>query len=193
MKNVLLTLLQLAVIAAKLCGPGGARAVIAENLLLTPQLIVLRRARQRASNLLRSERLLRGRWSLVLSPGRIRQVAVALPPFDAPRVSQGWNRTILNLLSFGEMPEATAESYARFLSRNLTSSGFLFEQNVQFPNDDPEHYCSPQRALARVFQHNRSSHPGAPATYAAHCLPCYGHRLTTCGEPSLWSNTPFET
>src|SRR5215218_2542191 len=34
MKNVLLTMLHLAVMAAKLCGPGGVRAVIAENLVL---------------------------------------------------------------------------------------------------------------------------------------------------------------
>ena len=50
MRNVLLTLLHLAVMAAKLCGPGGVRAVIAENLLLKQQLFVLRRARQRAPN-----------------------------------------------------------------------------------------------------------------------------------------------
>ena len=51
MKAVLLVLLHLAVTAAKLCGPGGVRAVIAENLLLKQQLIVLRRPRQRAPNL----------------------------------------------------------------------------------------------------------------------------------------------
>ena len=50
MKDLLLTLLHLAVITAKLCGPGGVRTVIAENLLLKQQLIVLRRARQRAPN-----------------------------------------------------------------------------------------------------------------------------------------------
>ena len=66
MRNILLTLLHLAVMAAKLCGPGGVRAVIAENLLLKQQLIVLRRARQRAPNLLRSDRLLCGFWSLFL-------------------------------------------------------------------------------------------------------------------------------
>src|SRR4051794_16510448 len=51
MRNVLLTLLHLAVVAARLCGPGGVRAVMAENLLLKPQLIVMRRARRRAPNL----------------------------------------------------------------------------------------------------------------------------------------------
>ena len=44
MRNLLLTLLHLAVIAAKLCGPGGVRAVIVENLILRQQLIVLRRS-----------------------------------------------------------------------------------------------------------------------------------------------------
>jgi hypothetical protein len=39
MKDLLLTLLHLAVMTAKLCGPGGVRAVIAENLLLKQQLI----------------------------------------------------------------------------------------------------------------------------------------------------------
>ena len=46
MKDGLLTLLHLAVMTAKLCGPGGVRAVMAENLLLKQQLIVLRRARR---------------------------------------------------------------------------------------------------------------------------------------------------
>ena len=45
MRDLLLSLLHLTVMAAKLCGPGGVRAVIAENLLLKQQLIVLRRAR----------------------------------------------------------------------------------------------------------------------------------------------------
>ena len=54
MKDFLLTLLQLAVTTAKLCGRGGVRAVMAENLLLKQQLIVLRRARRRAPSLSRA-------------------------------------------------------------------------------------------------------------------------------------------
>ena len=42
--------------AATLCGPGGVRAVIVENLLLKQQLIVLRRPRQRAPRLTASDR-----------------------------------------------------------------------------------------------------------------------------------------
>ena len=80
MKDLLLTLLHLAVMTAKLCGPGGVRAVIAENLVLKQQLIVLRRARQRAPNLTLRDRLLYGFWSLFLSPGRIRKVAIGVRP-----------------------------------------------------------------------------------------------------------------
>ena len=80
MKDLLLILLHLAVTAAKLCGPGGVRAVIAENLLLKQQLIVLRRARQRAPNLSVGDRLICGFGSLFLSVGRIRKVAIGLRP-----------------------------------------------------------------------------------------------------------------
>ena len=80
MKDLLLPLLHLAVTAAKLCRPGGVRAVIAENLLLKQQLIVLRRSRQRAPNLRVGDRLLCGFGALVLSPGRIRKVAIGLRP-----------------------------------------------------------------------------------------------------------------
>ena len=80
MKDLLLTLLQLAVVTAKLCGPGGGRAVIAENLVPKQQLIVLRRARRRAPNLALSDRLLCGFRSLFLRPGRIRKLAIALRP-----------------------------------------------------------------------------------------------------------------
>src|SRR5215471_13133442 len=80
MRNLLLTLLHLAIVAARLCGPGDIRAVIAENLLLKQQLIVLRRARRRAPNLTGSDRLLCGLESLFLNPARIRRLAIALRP-----------------------------------------------------------------------------------------------------------------
>ena len=65
---------------AKLCGPGGVRAVIAKNLLLKQQLLVLRRGRRRAPRLTPSDRMLGGFWSLFLNPRRIRTVAIAFHP-----------------------------------------------------------------------------------------------------------------
>src|SRR5262245_13025712 len=80
MKDLLLAVLHLAVVTAKLCGPGGVRAVIAENLLLKQQLIVLRRRRRRSPKLTRTDRLLCGWWSLFVRSGRIRKIAVAFRP-----------------------------------------------------------------------------------------------------------------
>jgi putative transposase len=80
MKDLLFAVLHLAVMTAKLCGPGGVRTVIAENLILKQQLIVLCRARKRAPNLALSDRLLCGVGSLFLSPGRLRRVAIAVRP-----------------------------------------------------------------------------------------------------------------
>jgi hypothetical protein len=80
MKDVLFALLHLTVMAAKLCGPGGVHTVMAENLLLKQQLIVLRRGRERGPNLRRRDRVLSGFWSLFLSPRRIRNVAIAFRP-----------------------------------------------------------------------------------------------------------------
>jgi putative transposase len=97
MKHLLLTLVHLAVVIAKLCGPGGVRAVIAENLLLRQQLIVLRRARKRAPSLRLSDRLLCGFGSLFLSPERIRKLAIAVRPstllaFHAALVRRKYHR-----------------------------------------------------------------------------------------------------
>ena len=92
MNVALFTLLHLAGAAATLCGPGGVRAVIAENLLLKQQLIVLRRARRRAPNLTVGDRILFGFGSLFLSLGRIRKVAIGVRPATLLRFHQAFVR-----------------------------------------------------------------------------------------------------
>ncbi len=80
MKTVLVLFVHLLVTAAKCLGPGGPRAVVAENLLLKHQLIILNRSRQRAPNLLASDRFLLGLCSLFLRPSRFGKVAAGLQP-----------------------------------------------------------------------------------------------------------------
>ncbi len=60
MKDIVLIVIHLAVTVAKLLGPGGMRAVVAENVLLKQQLIVLRRPRRRAPNLTVMDRFVFG-------------------------------------------------------------------------------------------------------------------------------------
>ena len=76
MKNVIYLLFDLLTTLAELTRPGGARAVIAENLLLTQQLIVHSRSRQRAPNLTTQDRTLFVFLSLFLNPRRIARSAI---------------------------------------------------------------------------------------------------------------------
>ena len=58
----------------------GTRAVLAENLLLKHQLLVMRRSRRRAPNLRTTDRLLFGFCSLLMSPRRLLRSAIILKP-----------------------------------------------------------------------------------------------------------------
>ncbi|HZL66253.1 MAG TPA: hypothetical protein VFC29_02875 [Candidatus Limnocylindrales bacterium] len=67
-------------------GSGGIRAVLAENLILKQQLLVMRRSRRRAPNLRTSDRVLFGFCSQFLSPRRLIRSAIILKPATLLRV-----------------------------------------------------------------------------------------------------------
>ena len=80
MKDLLVLLAHLLTTTAKLLGPGGARAVVADSLLMKQQLLVINRSRRRAPNLSALDRFLFGFWSLFLNPRRIQRAAVIIRP-----------------------------------------------------------------------------------------------------------------
>jgi putative transposase len=80
MKDLLVLLAHLLTTLAKLLGPGGAKAIVADSLLMKQQLIVINRSRRRAPNLTATDRMLLGFWSLFLSPHHIRRAAVIIKP-----------------------------------------------------------------------------------------------------------------
>ena len=80
MKEFSLLLIHLLTVVAKLLGRGGTKGLIAENLLLKQQLLVVCRPRQSAPNLFPSDRFLFGLFSLFLRPGRIEKIAVGIRP-----------------------------------------------------------------------------------------------------------------
>jgi hypothetical protein len=67
MKNGIILLVNLLARLAILLGTGGTRAVLAENILLRQQLLVLRRSRRRAPNLRPADRFLFGFFSLYMA------------------------------------------------------------------------------------------------------------------------------
>ena len=80
MKILLLILAHLLTTLAKLLGPGGAKAIVADSLLMKQQLLIINRSRRRAPNLTVIDRLLLGFWSLFLNPHRIQRAAAILRP-----------------------------------------------------------------------------------------------------------------
>ena len=80
MKDLLVLLAHLLTTIAKLLGPGGARSVVADSLLMKQQLLVVNRSRRRAPNLSALDRFLLGFWSLFLKPRRIQRAAVIIRP-----------------------------------------------------------------------------------------------------------------
>ncbi|MEN8132930.1 MAG: integrase core domain-containing protein [Pseudomonadota bacterium] len=65
---------------AKLLGPGGAKAIVADSLLMKQQLLIINRSRQRAPNLTPIDRILLGFWSLFLNLHHVQRAAVILRP-----------------------------------------------------------------------------------------------------------------
>src|SRR5262245_493365 len=160
MTNLLLTLLHLAVAVARLCGTGGVRAVIAENLVLKQQLIVLRRGRRRAPNLTQSDRLLCGFASLFFSEARIRRVAIAFRP-------------------------STLLAFHRALVRRKYRLLFSARQRPKKPGPK-----GPDEALIRAIVELKSRNPrfGCPRI-ARVVAQTFGSTLTGTSSTACWRNT----
>ena len=80
MRDLLLMLAHLLATLARLLGPGGAKAIVADSLLMKQQLLIINRSRRRAPNLTPFDRLLLGFWSLFLNSHHIQRAAVILRP-----------------------------------------------------------------------------------------------------------------
>ncbi len=68
MKGLLLLLIHLVAVLARLLGSGGVRGLVAENVLIKQQLLILSRTRQRAPNLSSLERFVLGLCTLFVGP-----------------------------------------------------------------------------------------------------------------------------
>ena len=72
--------------------PGGCRSIIAENLLLKQQLLVLNRARKRAPNLPPIQRLFFAFWCQLLKRSRIERASIVVRPSTLFRINAAFVR-----------------------------------------------------------------------------------------------------
>ena len=80
MRDLIILLVHGIATVARLTGPGGLRAVVAESLLVKHQLLILNRSRQRSPNLRASDRLFAGMCSLFMRPARVIRSAIVIRP-----------------------------------------------------------------------------------------------------------------
>ena len=80
MKTLALLVIRVLTTLAKRAGPGGAKAIIAESVLLKHQQLIARRSAGKTPRLTTSDRFLCGFLTLFMRPGRIRKSAVVVKP-----------------------------------------------------------------------------------------------------------------
>ena len=80
MRDLTVLFLHLLATLARLAGPGGARSVVAESVLVKHQLLILNRSRKRSPHLRLSDRMVAGVCVLLMRPGRLIRSAIVLKP-----------------------------------------------------------------------------------------------------------------
>ena len=80
MRDLALLFIHLLVTISRLFGPGGARSVVAESLLVKHQLLILNRSRARAPDLRPTDRLIAGLCATFMRPTRLLRSAIVLRP-----------------------------------------------------------------------------------------------------------------
>ncbi|HUE90234.1 MAG TPA: hypothetical protein VMO26_29480 [Vicinamibacterales bacterium] len=80
MRDLVVLFLHLLATVARLAGPGGARAGVAESLLIKQQLLILNRCRKRPPNLRLPDRMVAGLCALLMRPRRLIRSAIVLKP-----------------------------------------------------------------------------------------------------------------
>jgi putative transposase len=80
MRDLAVLFLHLLATVARLAGPGGARAVVAESVLIKQQLLILNRSRKRSPKLRLTDRFVAGMRTLFMRPRRLVRSAIVLRP-----------------------------------------------------------------------------------------------------------------
>jgi hypothetical protein len=79
-RDLAVLFLHLLATVARLAGPGGARAVVAESVLVKHQLLILNRSRKRSPNLRPADRVVAGLCAVFIRPSRLIRSAMVVKP-----------------------------------------------------------------------------------------------------------------
>ena len=87
-RDLAILFIHLVVTVARLFGPGGARSVVAESLLVKHQLLILNRSPARAPALRPTDRIIVGLCAILMRPTRLLRSAIVLKPSTILRFHQ---------------------------------------------------------------------------------------------------------
>src|SRR6202165_2381471 len=105
MRDLAVLFLHLLATVARLAGPGGARAVVAESLLVKQQLLILNRSRQRSPNLRLADRVVAGMCALFMRPSRLVRSAIVLKPSTLLRLHRALTKRQYRRLFSSTVPK----------------------------------------------------------------------------------------
>jgi transposase InsO family protein len=88
----------------RLAGPGGARSIVAESLLVKHQLLILNRSRKRSPNLRFSDRVVAGACALLVRPRRLIRCAIVLKPSTLLRLHRALTQRKYRRLFSSKVP-----------------------------------------------------------------------------------------
>ena len=80
MRDLAVLFIHLLTTVARLAGPGSARSVVAESVLVKPQRLILNRSQTRSPTLRLADRVVVGVCALLIRPGRLIRSAIVLKP-----------------------------------------------------------------------------------------------------------------
>src|SRR5712691_8845163 len=104
MRDLAVLFLHLLATVARLAGPGGVRAVVAESVLVKQQLLILNRSRKRSPNLRPSDRMVAGMCALLMRPGRLIRSAIVLKPSTLLSLHRALTKRKYRLLFSSKVP-----------------------------------------------------------------------------------------
>src|SRR5712691_9826063 len=105
MRDLAVLFLHFLATVARLVGPGGARAVVAESVLVKQQLLILNRSRRRSPNVRLADPVVAGVCTLLMSPSRLVRCAIVLKPSTLLRLHRALTRRKYRRLFSSTVPK----------------------------------------------------------------------------------------
>lgn len=184
MRDLAVLFIHLLATIAKLMGPGGTRALVAESLLVKHQLVIINRSRERAPNLRPADRVIVGLCAGFVRPTRLIRSAIVLKPATILGFHRALVKRKYRLLFTpkrrgkpgpkGPSPELIA-AIVEMKRRNPRFGCRRIAQQVSFTFDVDIDKDVVRRVLAKHYRPD-------PAVYGPSWLSFLGHT-----RDSLWS------